>query len=132
MGAVLFLSDGRPTDSTEVILGRVTSLSERFGQQLSIATLGFASRDHDFSMLERMAKGARDAGGIGEFNRPEMSLAGLGTAVAHSVSLTVTKMGMIALEEQRVPPRLMRHVQREVACAQWEQLAPARKKLKAS
>ncbi|CAM9693402.1 unnamed protein product, partial [Hapterophycus canaliculatus] len=101
--SLLFLSDGRPSD-----------------HQLSVATLGFASRDQDFSVLEAMADAAREAGSQGEFHRPELSSEGLGTAIAHSVSsLTATRLRLTTLAAQDKQPRALRKVNREAAGSLW-------------
>lgn len=71
---------------------RVGLLSANFRRRLSVSTLGFASRDQDFSVLEGMAEAARNAGAKGDFYRPELSSAGLASAIASTVStLTATK-----------------------------------------
>ncbi|CAM9910532.1 unnamed protein product, partial [Hapterophycus canaliculatus] len=67
-------------------------LAATFRQRLSVLTLGFASTEQDFSVLDSMAKAARGAGAKGEFHRPELSSAGLSSAIASAVSsLTDTK-----------------------------------------
>ncbi|CAM9860700.1 unnamed protein product [Scytosiphon promiscuus] len=122
--SLLFLSDGRPSDhvtlglpsATSLIIDRVRDLST----QLSVATLGFASRDQDFSVLEAMAGAAREAGSQGEFHRPELSSEGLGTAIAHSVSsLTATRLRLTTLATQDKQPRALRKVDRETAGSLW-------------
>lgn len=130
--SLLFLSDGKPSDQTEMvyslglpreeaIAGRITSLAESFGQQLSVSTLGFANRDQDFSVLEKMAKAAQDAGASGEFHRPELSSAGLGTAIAHTVSsLTATRTRLTLLAEQSGLRRPVRQVGRERVGSFWD------------
>lgn len=71
---------------------RVSLLAGTFRQRLSVLTLGFASTEQDFSVLDSMAKAASDAGAKGEFHRPELSSAGLSSAIASAVSsLTDTK-----------------------------------------
>lgn len=134
--SLLFLSDGKPSDQTDVyphwircedlIEQRVASLSGVFGRQLSVSTLGFASRDQDFSVLENMAKAARRAGAGGDFHRPEMSSFGLGTAISHTVSsLTSTKMRLTALAGVTGRPRVLLQVEREALGNCWHHL-PAR------
>lgn len=130
--SLLFLSDGKPSDPTEklypsgppreeLIASEVASLAESFGQQLSVSTLGFANRDQDFSVLEKMAKAAQDAGASGEFHRPELSSAGLGTAIARTVSsLTATRTRLTLLAEQSGPRRPVRQVARERAGGFWD------------
>lgn len=126
--SLLFLSDGRPSDqiscclpnATSLITDRVRDLAAVFGQQLSVSTLGFASRDQDFSVLEAMAGAAREAGSQGEFHRPELSSEGLGTAIAHSVSsLTATRVRLTTLAAQDNQPRALRQVDREAAGSLW-------------
>lgn len=71
---------------------RVGLLSANFRRRLSVATVGFASRDQDFPVLEAMAEAARSAGAKGDFYRPELSSAGLASAISSTVStLTATK-----------------------------------------
>lgn len=103
-----------------MIADRVRGLAEVYGQQLSIATLGFAGPDQDFAVLEAMAGAARDAGSQGEFYRPELSSKGLGTAISHSVSsLTATRLRLTTLAAQDREPREVRKVEREAADSIW-------------
>lgn len=130
--ALLFLSDGKPSDQTgswcstghpreDMIACQVTALSEIFGEQLSVSTLGFASRDQDFCVLERMAKAARDGGAKGEFHRPELSSDGLGTAIAQTVSsLTATRTRLTALAVRGRQPQVLRQVEREATSGYWD------------
>lgn len=130
--ALLFLSDGRPSDQitccdgedyqdvVDSITDRVRSLAGLLGQQLSVTTLGIARRDGDFSVLEAMADAARDAGAHGEFHRPELSSGGLSTAIASSVlSLTTTRRRLTTLADQGRQPRKLRQVEKEVAGCSW-------------
>lgn len=133
--SLLFLSDGKPSDyctlpwylrsshenTLNKIIERVSTIAAIFGQQLSVSTLGFASGSADFSVLEAMAKAARDAGAQGNFYRPELSSEGLGTAIADSVSsLTATRARLttLAIGEVR-QPRQLRQVEREAAGTKW-------------
>lgn len=130
--ALLFLSDGKPSDQTEayysmgqcrekIIARQVTALSEMFGEQLSVSTLGFANRDQDFSVLEKMAKAAQDAGANGEFHRPELSSDGLGTAIARTASLlTATRTRLTTLALHGGQPRMLRRVEREAISGWWD------------
>ncbi|CAM9910863.1 unnamed protein product, partial [Laminaria digitata] len=130
--ALLFLSDGRPSDqivgcdgeiyqsAVDIITDRVRSLAGLFGQQLCVTTLGVARRDGDFSVLEAMADAARDAGAHGEFHRPELSSEGLSTAIASSVlSLTATRRRLTTLANEGGRPRQLRQVEKEAAGCSW-------------
>lgn len=129
--SLLFFSDGRPSDHTaylgagncqeaaEKITDRVRALAETFGEQLTVTTLGFASPEEDFTVLENMAEAARGGGAQGQFIRPELSSRGLGTAIADSVSsLTATRLRLTTLAEDK-QRRETRHVEREAAGTQW-------------
>lgn len=130
--SLLFLSDGRPSDHStsfadgssyddvvDLITDRVIDLAGLYGQQLSVSTMGFASRDQDFAVLEAMAGAARDAGAQGEFHRPGLSSEGLGTAIARSVSsLTATRQRLTSLAQQGGQRRERRQVGREAACSE--------------
>jgi hypothetical protein len=60
---LLFLSDGRPSDPNRArICNCIQDMVMRFGKRLTIATLGFAKADEDFSVLEQMAETARICG----------------------------------------------------------------------
>lgn len=130
--SLMFLSDGRPSDHTayvragscqEVegqITGRMRALAETFGEQLTVATLGFAGAEEDFSVLQGMAEAAREGGAQGKFYRPELSSAGLGTAIADSVSsLTSTRLRLTTLAGGSKQPRELRQVEREAAGTPW-------------
>lgn len=125
---LLFLSDGRPSDhatghfrgnqrmTSEAIAGRVGLLSAPLKNRLTVATLGFAHQEQDFSVLEAMAKAAADSGAHGEFHRPELSAAGLGSAIARSVSsLTATRTRLTSLASTGGRSRVIRQVEREAA-----------------
>ena len=139
---LLFLSDGKPSDNATGILrgsnhkiaaaisDRMSLLAAAFPHRLSVATLGFASSQQDFSVLETMAEAAREAGAKGTFHRPELSASGLGSAIANSVSsLTATKtklttlMAPLSAAERRHLP-VLREVERERAGANHWSLAP--------
>lgn len=71
---------------------RVSLLAGTFRHRLNVVTLGFASDEQDFSVLESMAEAARAAGAKGSFQRPELSSAGLASALSSAISsLTETK-----------------------------------------
>ncbi|CAB1098021.1 unnamed protein product [Ectocarpus sp. CCAP 1310/34] len=102
--SLMFLSDGKPSDNaTGVLRGnnmatsvaisdRVSLMAATFGDRLSVDTLGFANPGQNFSVLQSMAKAARRGGAKGQFSRPELSSAGLASAIASAVSsLTDTK-----------------------------------------
>lgn len=131
--ALLFLSDGRPSDhaaylrsgsclqAEEKIASRVRALAETFGQQLSVSTLGFADPSQDFSVLEAMAGAARDGGAQGEFHRPDLSSEGLGSAISRSVSsLTDTRLRLTTLAVGNdAQPRALRKVDKEATGTPW-------------
>ncbi|CAN0444011.1 unnamed protein product [Ascophyllum nodosum] len=135
--ALLFLSDGKPSDHCSIrsvsecrnltkdetldeLSECVRSLATMLKQQLSVITLGFAHPDEDFSVLEAMAEAAEESGAQGAFHRPELSSAGLGTALAHTVSsLTATKMRLTSLATEPGIPRVLRKFSREAAGTPW-------------
>lgn len=101
---------------------RVGLLSAQFRHRLTVSTFGFASGDQDFSVLEAMAEAARSAGAKGDFLRPELSSAGLRSAIASAVStLTDTKSQLsstlmappVARGRRALPP--IRELQKESA-----------------
>jgi hypothetical protein len=69
---LIFLSDGRPSDqgldTPQRICDRMQALAQRFGQQLVVATIGFAGDGADFSLLRSMAFHATSGGAKGLFN----------------------------------------------------------------
>lgn len=145
---LLFLSDGKPSDNATGILrasnqatagaisDRMSLLAAAFPHRLSVATLGFASNQQDFSVLETMAEAARKAGAKGAFHRPELSAAGLGSAIANSVSsLTATKTKLSTMmaplpdaERKQLP--VLREVERERAGGSHWSLAPVTSQLR--
>lgn len=123
---LLFLSDGRPSDNatglfrgnakatTEHISNCVALVAGAFGHRLTVHTLGFASEPHDFSVLETMAEATRRGGAHGEFHRPKLSSAGLGSAIARSVSsLSRTRSMLTTLAAGSGVARVLRQVERE-------------------
>lgn len=124
---LLFLSDGRPSDMAtgvlppnrcikDVIAEKVGRLANAFKKRLSINTFGFGPKEEDFPILKEMSKVAKDAGALGEFHRPQLSVDQLRSAIGRSVSsLTSTRSRLTTLASNERRPRVMRRVEREAA-----------------
>ncbi|KAJ3061386.1 hypothetical protein HDU99_005579, partial [Rhizoclosmatium hyalinum] len=110
---LLFLSDGKPSDqipfsnSHEEIFGsQVRQLSEKFKNQLTVGTIGFAGEGTDFKVLEHMAKQASAGGSVGLFQKSQASSVALSSAVSLLGSkLSQTQTRLTALANTRLTGR---------------------------
>ena len=111
--SLLFLSDGRPSDSvprgsggyTSLMSDRIDSLASRFGRRLSIVTVGFAGPDEDFSVLQNMAKRPSQFDSHGRFFAANLNPEALGAAfssITTSLNETRSELTAIGTSTQRV------------------------------
>jgi hypothetical protein len=103
---VLWLSDGRPSDNMaagsvytreELICTRTMRLAKKFGDRLSMFTIGVANNDAEFELLRDMANCAEECGAHGKF-ATAADTANLGRAVSSvATSLTATRTRLTSL-----------------------------------
>ena len=114
--ALLFLSDGKPSDmalergsTSEDVGGRIVqkveSLAKQFGRRLSFTALGIGDMEN-FSTLESMVDGAKDYGANAHFANPAKTSAAIGgifTALSSTLTATQTEMtDMDTLQQHKV------------------------------
>ncbi|ETV75399.1 hypothetical protein H257_10250 [Aphanomyces astaci] len=121
--AVVFLSDGQPSDATSpyglafAIRECVRSWGEKFGQRLHVSTIGFGARYVDFCVLKDMAVVATDAGAHGSFTNTQLSAHGLSstlTDLRSSLSATRTSLITTGLDSLSSGNQVLRQVARKV------------------
>ena len=102
--ALLFFSDGKPSDSNEDHGARMGSIASKFGRRLSVTCIGMASEDEDednetFSTLRGMACEADSFGSVASFGSAALDVDSLSKIISSLVtSLTETKTEMTDLK----------------------------------
>ncbi|GKZ00218.1 hypothetical protein MPSEU_000974700 [Mayamaea pseudoterrestris] len=106
--ALLFLSDGRPSDPSvgqggiDDIVDKVGSLASNFGRRLTFTAIGMGDYN-EFDVLEKMVASAKDYQAIAMFCLPSMTSSSLGsmfTSAASSLTTTQTEMTDLATLKQ--------------------------------
>jgi len=97
--AIVFLSDGKPSDKTDAdewgrleVVGR---LSSQLGDKLTVYGMGIGARGAEFDHLQTLTGAADDFGSQGQFTHAGLSSASLSTAfssIATSVTTTRTEL----------------------------------------
>jgi len=122
--SLFFLSDGKPSDRVPPGTGTpekklellfqtgIDAIASRFGRRLTVAAVGFAGPEEDFSMLRAMASRSADFGSCATFHPASLSVESLGTALSSlASSLTATQTEMTELDGSS--QRAVRNVRRE-------------------
>jgi hypothetical protein len=114
--ALLFLSDGKPSDWflnrditkedwNNQIVEKVESLAKQFGRRLTFSAMGVGDMV-DFVTLERMVDAAKDYGAIAHFSNPSktsIAIGGVFTALSSTLTATQTEMtDMDTLKQHQV------------------------------
>jgi hypothetical protein len=106
--ALLFLSDGRPSDASvgqggvEDIIAKIGNLASNFGRRLNFTAIGIGDYQ-EFDVLESMVAAAKDYQAIAQFCLPSMTSSSLGstfTSAATSLTTTQTEMTNVATSKQ--------------------------------
>lgn len=124
--ALLFLSDGKPSDWylhhemsrgewNDHIVEKVKSLAKQFGRRLTFNTLGVGDMD-DFVTLERMADAAKDYGAIAHFSNPSktsIAIGGVFTSLSSTLTATQTEMTDVDTLKQHSVRSVLRESRRK-------------------
>lgn len=117
---LLFMSDGRPSDSScghggseSDITAYIASLGSRFGRRLTFAMVGLGNFNvSDFLTLKRMADAAKQFSCHAVFQKPQWTAESLGICISSlASSVTATKLELTCLASS--VQREVRHVPRE-------------------
>lgn len=117
--ALLFLSDGRPSDRGNEAVQKMGHLASLFGSRLSITCIGMAhpSEGEDFRVLRSMVQEAKRFGSKAYFEQPQLHHESLSVAVSSlATSLTQSR---ISITSCLPTPRHVRHQDGEYT--QWQQ-----------
>ena len=126
--ALLFLSDGKPSDSALArgmtneywnlqIVEQVETLAKQFGRRLTFKAVGIGEMK-DFATLERMAEGAKDFGAISSFSNPSktsMAIGGVFTALSSTLTATQTEMTDMETLKQHEVKSVIRESRRKAS-----------------
>ena len=114
--ALLFLSDGKPSDKpppgngtqkdkiARLTSERIAETASRFGRRLTITTVGFGSAGEDFSVLQSMASRCAAFGVRGSFSAPKLDAQALGevfSALTSTLALTKSELTELGGSHQR-------------------------------
>lgn len=103
---LVFLSDGKPSDSTTndefCRLSCISSLAQRLGSKLTLCAMGLGAVGSEFTALKLMALEARVSGAQGKFNHAGLSSAEL-SSVFSSISSAITSTRTELLTTQENP-----------------------------
>jgi len=119
--ALLFLSDGKPSDAAlqrgmtkeewnHQITEKVESLAKQFGRRLTFTAMGVGDMD-DFATLEAMVDAAKDYGAVSHFANPSktsIAIGGVFTALSSTLTATQTEMTDMDTMKQHKVKEVMR------------------------
>jgi hypothetical protein len=112
--AIIFLSDGKPSDTigeaNEERHLLLHDLCEKLQSNLAFHAIGLGSSDSDFGTLESMVSTVKKSGVEGTFSFAQLSCADLSSAFSSaSKSVTATRTGMFSSEDKT--ERIKKNVQ---------------------
>lgn len=107
--SLFFFSDGQSTDHTNLGMSKtetkdrmreeIASMATRYGDALTVTTVGLGNREDDFSALEAMASAATESGAKGNFEYCDKTAKSISSAISSMV--TSTTETRTALQEGR-------------------------------
>ena len=107
--ALLFFSDGRPSDPKADFTGTMGAIAAQFGQRLSVSCIGMAEPNESFDILRDMVQEAGAYGATASFEQPALDTIALSTAVSSlATSLADTKTALTSLQTNGARRKVVR------------------------
>lgn len=129
---LLFISDGRPSDSSpeqqEQRLNIVSRLARKLASKLTFVGMGVGASGADFEQLQYLVERAIECGAEGQFNHAGLNPANLSTTFSSiATSMTTTRNDLCSMTGARMSKTEKRYIMKKKENSEEYGLAPFRR-----